>query len=257
MYKVHHILSLLDLLAKETDGQSLDLNGCNAISDKMLEKGVDISARYLYDLNREMKKMNPTDEVHEGRRTYKLDTIAKFLGLQNFRHFESSYDKPISDIMLACIGNWWSYVRANNNSDILKAPVGISYENAIDRMQMKMKGQERDFKGKLIEKGNCFSGFIESDTDKRIGLIFKLGATNKIDVLQGVFCGLSNSGDPIAGREILIRERKLKFEDMKWSRHKGNDESIDARIRKYFSSYEKNCIKVMNVAGFDLEDLGE
>lgn len=257
-HKVYHIVALLESLAQKADGQSLDLRGFNVMSDKMMEAGTEeISARYLYDLYRKMQKKEATDEVAAGRRTHMLDIIAKYLDFDRFSHFESAYDKPISNVVMACVGNWWSYVRANNNSDILKAPVKIFYANAMDGMQMELRGQERKFNGRLKEKGNCFSGFIESDTDKRIGLVFRLGATNNINLLQGVFCGLSNSGDPIAGREILVREKEMKYEKMEWSRHKHNDEKIDARIRKYFWGYERNCIKVMSINGFNLDDLGE
>lgn len=257
-HKIYHIVALLELLAKKADAESLDLRGFNMMSDKMMEEGInEISARYLYDLYRDIQKKEATNDIAGGRRTHMLDIIAKTLGYRNFRDFESAYDKPVSDVMMACVGNWWSYVRANNKNDILKAPVKIFYTNAMDGMQMELKGHERTFKGRLKERGNCFSGFIESGSDKRIALIFKLGASNDIDLLQGVFCGLSSGGDPIAGREILVREENLGYDKMEWSRHNHNDENIDARIRKYFSSYEKNCIKVMSIAGFDLSDLGE
>jgi hypothetical protein len=253
LMKTSHILRLLEELA-ERHAQSLDRYGFRVMSEAIDDKS-DISARYLDDLYRNMRKKGQDGKLYARPSGHLLDIIAKHLGFVSFKKFSDFHEKPVSNVLLACTGNWWSYVRSGSTKDILKAPVKIFSDSSRQSMRLELRGSERIFSGKIEERGGCLSGFLESGTNKRIGLVFKLGETLRIELLQGVFCGTSSSGNPIAGKEILVRESRLEYEKMLWSRHAFNDTRIDKNIRDYFSD-TRDCISIKEVKGFEVKDLG-
>ena len=74
-------------------------------------------------------------------------------------------------------------------------------------------------------------------------------------MLQGVFCGISSAGDPISGREILLREDHLDYEEMQWEQVRLDNPQTAPCIREYFKSSHQNCIKIRGVSTFTLDDL--
>ncbi|HCS21244.1 MAG TPA: hypothetical protein DIW47_11905 [Bacteroidetes bacterium] len=96
---------------------------------------------------------------------------------------------------------------------------------------------------------------LDSGNGKKLSLVFKLGNTTELELLQGVFCGISSAGDPISGREILVKELEQDYEKMKWAQLSLKDENTDPRILNYFAEYAPNCIKIKNVSSFQLSDL--
>lgn len=247
------VLRLVEQLAEKT-GQILDYAGFGKMSD--LIDAEHITQRYLDDLYRDMKKNEQAGKLKTGKRTYYLDPVASYLGYKNFSQFVLSLNTAKSAALMSCAGNWWSYVRDNSGNGLLKAPVKIFLDENRQQMRMELKGSERNFFGEVEDKGGCLSGFLVSGTDKKIGLMFRLGNTRNMEVLQGVFCGISSSGDPIAGRELLVREKHREYSMMQWSRHTLHDEEIDHNIRKYFADHALNCLKVKEIKGFDLASLG-
>jgi hypothetical protein len=202
MLKTDHVLRLIELLSERT-GHPLDFYGFRQMSERMDTKA-DISPRYLDDLYRSMTKKSVKGIKTNRVSRFHLDSVASYMGFKNFQEFSNSINISLSPIVLSCTGNWWSYVRANSDKYIFRAPVRIFLDKSRQSIRLELKGKERMFSGKIEEKGSCISGFLESGTDKRIGLVFKLGNSQQIELLQGVFCGISSSGDPIAGREILV-----------------------------------------------------
>lgn len=89
---------------------------------------------------------------------------------------------------------------------------------------------------------------LDSDRNKKMLIILKGNVNKHSQVLQGVFSGISSTGDPIAGRELFIREHVLPLKDMKWQALALDDVSLDPRIRKYFENPKDNCIKIDNQA---------
>lgn len=255
MVKNTTVKKLLDALAEKT-GQSLDYHGYWKMSDALesfaLEKKMtSISQGYLADTYRNIKKKldNNTKESRTSRDH--LDTIACYLGYKSFEQFSSSVDKPISDVFHSCMGNWWSYVRSNSGDFLLKAPVRIYRDEKSMEVYLEMQGKERKYKGKMLEYGSCLSGFIQSNSEKVFSLIFKLSNSQKQDVLQGVFSGMSSFGNPIAGKELLVRETNLNYQDMQWTKLPMTDNTVSLKIKDYFKDSEKTNIKISEYSDFE------
>jgi hypothetical protein len=248
MVKNTTVKKLLEALAEKT-GQSMDYHGFGKMSDVLenfaLEKGMtNISQGYLADINRNIEqKISNNKEKSKTSRDH-MDTIACFLGFNSFEQFSLSIDKPISDALKSCLGNWWSIVRYNSGDFLLKAPVRLFRDEKSMEVLIELKGQERTFTGKMTESGSCLSGFIQSKSGKVLGLIFKLSNSQKQEIIQGVFSGISSFGNPIAGRELLLRENELEYDEMHWSKLSIHDPSIPPHLRNYFSESEKNNIKI-------------
>jgi hypothetical protein len=100
---------------------------------------------------------------------------------------------------------------------------------------------------------------LESKQDKNLHLVFNVGHSKRPNVLQGVFSGMSTAGDPIAGREVLVR-RKEKIFELKNSRQsisemlksKSEEEKI---IGKYFKEVNQNILKGGKSSTYELTDL--
>lgn len=245
------VLRLIEQLSKKT-GQVPDHAGFGKMCEMIDED--EISQRYLYDLYTRTIKLHANGVINTQARSFYLDAIAKYLGYSGFIQFSVALENIISEKVRSCIGNWWSYVRANAEDYLYKAPVSIFTDSKM-QMRMHLKGNERNFFGEIVEKGQCLFIYLESGTDKQIGLVLRIGSTKRINLLQGTFSGISSVGDPIAGREILIREKDKNFVDMNWEKLQLTDENVDERIRTYFSNYSDNCIRVNNISGFDMENL--
>jgi hypothetical protein len=248
-----YILKLIDILSERT-GQSKDFYGFRKMSEIIDDEHVDVSPRYLDDLFRKVSEKHLAGATTCRASGPHLDAICRAMGYLNFQQFCNSCDFPISPVLESCSGNWWSYFRAHAGNYIFRSPVRIFRDQLRQTMRMDVKGRERVFSGKIDERDDCLSGFLESGTDKRIGLVFKLGKNRQMELIQGVFCGIS-MGDPVAGREICVRETGMKYEEMSWSKHLLDDKSIDYRIRDFFSDYEGNCITIKDISGFEIEDL--
>jgi hypothetical protein len=248
-----YILKLIDILSERT-GQSKDFYGFRKMSETIDDERVDVSPRYLDELYRKVSEKHAGGATECRASGPHLDAIAQAMGYLNFQQFCNSCDHPVSPVLESCTGTWWSYFRASAGNYIFRSPVRIFRDHLRQTMRMDLKGRERVFSGKIDERGGCLSGFLESGTDKRIGLVFKLASSKHMELIQGVFCGIS-MGDPVAGREICIRETGMDYEEMSWSSHLLDDKTIDYRIREFFSEYEMNCIKVKDISGFEIEDL--
>ncbi len=247
-----HVKALIEQLAEVTD-QSLDYYGfgrmCEAIpQDK-------ISQKYLDDLYRNMR-----NKLHSGitlvrPSRHHLDIIASYLGFKNFEQFSISCQKKVPEILKACLGTWWSYVRANSGDFILRAPVKIYMDEQTQNIHMILHGNENKFQGSIELKGTCLFAYIKSGADKQFVITLKLGVSKNISVLKGVFCGISSSGIPIAGREVFIKETSNSFNGMKWQRFTIDDNRLDPAIRHYFSEHATNCLKISEPSFFDMNDL--
>lgn len=263
-YKPADILQLLDELAEHTNtGTSFSHfeTMFSEIKKSLPESPPFNSGDYLY------RKLFRRAKLAEKKRTpfirlnaQNIETIARFLGYQGYKQFLKMEHPDKDPVMASCAGTWYSYVRCNSgNPDILVSPVEISTKGK--EVVMKLKGPGRIFHGQMSRKGNCLYCNLDGGNEKKLNLIFKLGSVKHPDVLQGVFSGVSSGGDPIAGREVLIR-KEIKFELMKNQKidmTKEPEERDDEMklLYTYFGRKENTILKGGRSSTFTLSDLNE
>lgn len=262
--RTKYIVQLLEFLAQK-EGQSTDRYGFLKVSEAVCKHYAQktgaspdneiVSQRYLYDLYRKEKEKLKAGVEVSSPRTNLIDMLADYAGYPTFVQYEKAQEKSLSNVLAACIGNWWSYVRANAGEALFKAPVKIYMDAQRNRLMMEMRSKERLFVGEVSEESSCLTAQLESGSGKKLALVFKLGNSLAIEVLQGVFSGISSAGDPIAGRELLVREPNIPYDAMQWEQLPLNDSNSDARILHYFEDYGVNCMKIKGVSSFRMGDL--
>jgi hypothetical protein len=258
--EVKYVRQLLEEVLDKLGVQS-DFVGFDTLSKKLnlykITKGKLISPKYLREnLWYEIRKSEASGITHRKFKADYLDRIAKILGKDDFRHFVRSCRDPLPEGMERLMGNWWSLVRANSGDWILKAPIRI-YTNAEDgKPMMDMRGGQQLFTGPLALREGILFCELHSGKTKSFYLVMKVGVNEKVQVLQGIFAGISSAGDPIGGREVFIKEENLQdFEAMNWQKLALTDKSLQPEVKTYFGQYEGNCLKIKNASRFSLDDL--
>lgn len=263
-YNPHHILLLLGQAAEQA-GSSLEYAQLGRLSESINEQArlpeePEITRRYLYEklLVRCRKAITEQASVVGLADAY-VNRIVKYLGYRNFDHFTTLQQRPADAQLEQCIGAWYSYVRENSGlPHILRAPVRIWNEE--NQYYMELRGPHRTFTGLIHRRGACIFAKLSYEPDKELHLVFKIGNAQSPELLQGVFSGMSTNGDPIAGREILVRQseqipealspRKFNISQPDW-----DAVELDARIVRYFEDFGRNYVKVTGVSTFTLDDL--
>jgi hypothetical protein len=215
----------------------------------------EVSQKYLYETYNAVEKA--IQEKKEDLRTSraKMDAIAEALGYKNFSEFEKTILSPLDPLLDHYEGNWWSIVRANGSNHILKAPIKIYKDKVENKMKIDMKGGARSFTGYVqLRAGNLFCE-LDSNDNKILYLIMKIGSNKYTRLLQGIFAGISSAEDPIAGRELFWKEEQLSFDDMQWEKLPVNTPKLDKRITNYFAKSEGNCLKGGQASVHDMVDL--
>jgi hypothetical protein len=257
-YNSAHVKGLLQALADHT-GQTFDGHGFMAMSEALQEfqEFPEVSRRYLSE--KLHKRIQDSGSMKIGLVRDKLEKIARFLGFQNFNDFVNTRYSPIDPRLLGCIGNWYSFVRCNSGRpDLLISPVKI-FRNG-QKVYLRLKGIKRVFVGELRLKGSCLFCLLDTGSNKELHLSFKIGMEEHPMLLQGTFSGVSSGEDPIGGRELLVREDHLDFDELANRKISvleaiENGEEKFTRIGNYFANYDKNNLKISNVSTFDLDDL--
>jgi hypothetical protein len=259
-YNAADIMSLLGEVAKATDmtlGYASFKEIYSEMEDKM-KKLPPFKERYLYkEVYQKLKKLKSAKAVIDLNQN-NIEYVAKFLGFNNYDQFKKILTEPVHPILKKCLGNWYSYVRCNSGDEyVLISPVRITEKGR--EITMRLNGKQRIFEGVLKFEGNCIYCLLESKQDKNLHLVFNIGFVPEPQVLQGVFSGMSSAGDPIAGREILIRteENFNKMENRRQSisemlRSKSEEEKI---IAKYFKEANQNILKGGKSSTYELTDL--
>lgn len=247
------VKQLIEALARAAN-ESLDHRGFEMMSDH-IEKitGQEITRKYLYETYRKVCADIKAGVQEVRNYEEKLDTISKAIGYRRYLDFEKAVTQPVDAQLKPYAGNWWSIVRANAGAYLLKAPVRL-YEDE-QQMRIELQGGLHLFKGTVTLRAANLFCTLESGKDKSIQLVMKAGAASDPLLLKGVFSGISTAGDPIAGRKLLLREHDLPFGQMHWKKLPLDDTGLDPRIDRYFSHYEKNCIKITQVSTFSMRDL--
>lgn len=249
-----HVKNLIEDFALFV-GESVDKRGYHVMSDYMEDHSdVPVSNFYLSDIYRRVCGQLNDGETSVKAQQNKMDAIAKVLGYENFLKYAKAISEPVSPLLIGCIGNWWSLVRANNGAYILKAPVRISLTDQRT-IAIELKGGRKQFTGTVsLRSGNIFCE-LDTGEDKKLFIVMKVGTRSHPRLLQGTFAGISTGGDPIAGRELFLREEEIPFEEMYWNKLGLSLNNLDERINNYFSTYHNNCIKINNVSTFSMTDL--
>lgn len=188
-----------------------------------------------------------------------LEIIAEYLGYKNYLQFLGMHEHKFPVALESCEGVWYSYVRCNSGDpEVYVSPVHIYQKTK--QIFVEMRGYTRKFKGELKMEGNCLFCLLESGQDKNIHLVLKIGLAKKPNVLQGVFSGLSSGGDPIAGREVFVRQHgtefdKLKHKKLKISELINSKDEEEKVIGEYFSDKQLNILKGGQASTFELNDL--
>lgn len=260
--KVEKVSELLKSVSERANS-SLDHSYMITIAEKINEeiKGEPIITKeYLYKhfVKKAETAIKKGEDVLSFSPIY-LNKLSKFAGYESYSHFEQSEHKKIDPQLKSCEGTWYSFVRCNSGKeDLLMSPVRILEENRT--MQMILKGPSREFKGELRKKGINLFAFLESEDAKELHLVFKIGIAMKPEVLQGVFSGISSGGDPIAGKEVLIRVNDKTFEELRNERisikeAEASSNTLMRSLANAFKRYEGNSLKITGGSTFTISDL--
>lgn len=232
---------VIRLLSELADKVSVDLDyGGFGIMEEYLENG--ITQKYLDDTYRKAKRALERKQVNTGSRAAKLSEIAKGLGYKNFHDFEYTTSRPVNPLLKNCVGVWWSMVRGSKGDSVFKSPVKIRISEDQEVL-IAMQGRENKFKGRVQLSAGCLFCTLDSGKGKKLNIILKANVSEHARVLQGIFSGVSSTGEPIGGRELFVRETQLKFDEMKWAELPLPNDPLDHRISAYFSDVYRNCIR--------------
>jgi hypothetical protein len=257
--KIHHIEQLLAALSRKTN-RPQDTKGFDEISDLIDDNA--ISGRYLYRyLYLRAKEARERNTKILSLKTLKLDKLASYLipGI-TFLEWCSRADRPLTNELVSCIGNYYCYVRRNaEEGTLMRSPVQIfEHDNSI---YFKLRGPRWTYEGGAHLKNGCLFILMQASGGKEIHHVYKLGKREKPLVLQGIFSGVSTVFEPIGGRTVLIRTEedftKLKNSELEIADMKRSADKEQRRLAEYFLSYEANNLKIKPVTTFTLDDLGK
>jgi hypothetical protein len=243
---------LLKKLAEETGIGNFKHGNCGKMSE-MIDND-EVSQGYLYTASRKLQKAQREKREDVDLNEKNLEPIAVFLGYDSFFAFETWLSNPSDKELSKYEGQWWSYVRANEGNYIFRAPISI-YPDPEKGMYLKLKGEQNVFIGKVEMLAGCLFCELRAGNNKKLYIVMKGSTNEKFSVLQGTFSGISSASRPIGGKEVFIREDKLKFEDMKWEKTEIDKNGYDPRINRYFWDPKESCIKIEKMSAFDISDL--
>lgn len=261
-YYALDILKLLNAIAEETN-HTLAHADIDLIYDDIKDKDpvlLSMSGDYIYrKLYLRVRDATPKHNTSIRLNKSYIEALAHTLRYKSYQDFLSEKHPDKKDALVKCIGNWYSYVRCNSGKpDVLVSPVRIYAEGK--KICMELKGPERSFRGTVKLNGNCLYCFLESDQSKNLHIVLKTGLAIRPEVLQGVFSGISSGGDPIAGREVFIRQEK-DFSLLKPRKFRITDttgkKNEEQAVADYFSKKEKNILKGGVASSFILDDLDQ
>jgi hypothetical protein len=254
------IMDLLERVAKKA-GRPLTSTQLTKIQDEMKKVcgepffGDKYLYKYLFLPARKMERngggiLTLSDEY--------IEIIARYAEFEDYSKFLEKKDQKLPDELLSCVGVWYSYVRCNSGDmDVLASPVSI-YQKA-NEIVVEMQGSSRSFKGEIRMERDCLYCSLKSGKGKNIHFVLKIGVALIPKVLQGVFSGVSSAGDPIAGREVLVRQEldfdKLKHKRLKISTLINSNNEEEKLIGEYFSDKQQNILKAGTASTYELNDL--
>lgn len=190
-----------------------------------------------------------------------LNSVARFLGFDDFKGFLADLEDKKDPQLLSLIGNYYSYVRMNTHDEdglVLRSPVRI-FKKKDGKIWLELKGASHTFSGEVKNRGGCLYILLEAKEGKAFHHVYKVGNRKSPKVLQGIFSGVTTAFDPIGGRVVLIWSEteyealttaKLEIETLKKSTITG-----ESKLAAYFRDYLNNNLKPNRSASFGIEDL--
>lgn len=258
-YEPEKVLELLKLVADKAKVGKLDYPSCIRITE-LINEAIDsrIGEKYLYRLHLSATKAAEAKTgISPKPRESCINLLAEYAGYKGYEDFLAVSAEEFEELN-TYVGNWYSYVRCVSGAEeVLISPVRIYSQNG--KMWIELKGPEKIFKGELQMKADCLICLLKADKGKEIHLVFKAGISMKPSVLQGVFSGISTAGDPIAGREVLVRQEedftRLQNKRLPISKLKASDDPGEKSIGEYFGEYFRNSVKAGYSSTFGISDL--
>lgn len=250
---IPHLDRLLEQLAAKTK-YPLDIKGLYQIS---LEVG--LKEKYLYEyILRKKEKARREGRATISVHSAKLDTAAQYLGFKTYQAFVDAISKPVDPILQSLIGNYYSYVRRNDDQGyILRSPVRM-YEDQ-GKVLWELKGPMRSYKGEVKLRHGCLFILMEEEIGKQIHHVYKIGTRQRPDVLQGIFSGVSTTFDPIGGRTVLVRSDaafdNLHNKEASVKELSKSDVALERGISNYLKDFASNNLRIDWVVKFGEADL--
>ena len=242
---------LIEAIARATH-EDLTFKGFQAME---LKVGGSIGEKYLYKKYDEVAK-RPAGMISIQRS--RLDDLLGFLGFDDLSAFQNAIAHPISELLRSCEGSWYCHVRQNSkNGTLYLSPVNIYPQQG--KMMYFLAGPHQVYTGELKLKNQVLCALIEGSNGKQFHHVFKIGNRHRPNVLQGIFSGVSTSGNPIGGRVVLRRSNEA-YESLKGGKFSiksliSSPEEDQQRIGRYFESFEKNNLRIEQVDTYELDDL--
>ncbi|MEL6699808.1 MAG: hypothetical protein AAFP89_26470 [Bacteroidota bacterium] len=134
----------------------------------------------------------------------------------------------------------------------MRSPVSIDLYSGS--LRVRLKGPHRILEGEGKLKNGCLYTTLNA-SDKVIHMVFKLGKARNPNVLQGVFSGISTSGDPIAGREVWVKAAQENENRIFNLENKGDKAALPQEVYRYFNDFGQNYIHIKRPSSFELDDL--
>lgn len=250
---IPHLDKLLELLAEKTN-QPLDVKGLKEMSE-----AAGLTEKYLYEhIHRKKEKARKDGQATISVQSGRLDIVAQFLGFKSYQSFTNSIDRPLDPILLALVGNYYSYVRRNDELGfILRSPVCIYEETG--KILFELKGPMRLYSGEVKLKHGCLFIILEEVGGKQIHHVYKIGTRQKPEVLQGIFSGVSTNFDPIGGRTVLVRVEdefeKLINKEAQLEEFFRSTIYSEKSVSLYLKEFSINNLRINRVINYGIADL--
>lgn len=242
----------------------ITLAKCRILSDKLNEvvkSNPEISADYIYNnLYLNLNKATKAGRKDHGLNTDYVEKLLAFLGVAGISDW---LNPPLSQPNIlgeqGLIGTYYSYVKCNSGrEDILVSPVQIYFDQ--NSLMMKLRGRQREYLGMVEISSGCMFAMISSSGGRKIHLIGKVGYNQRPDLIQCVYSAVSSAGDPIAGKELLIRVSNASLEDGQNERisieSMLNSSKADQKaIGAYFLKDNYQVCKIKDISTFTLDDI--
>lgn len=253
---IRHVDKLLELLSDKTR-QALDVKGLKEMSELL-----GLQDKYLYEyVYRKKEKAKQADEAEISIQSSKLEVMAKFVGYRSYAAFINDLEPPLDPVLKGVIGNYYSYVRRNDDKGyLLRSPVRIVQHG--HQVMVELFGPKWVYRGVMKKVHGCLFVLLEADGGgKMIHHVYKIGNREEPGILQGVFSGVSTSFDPIGGRTVLVRVKEpfdaLVGREGLITEFEVSDLKHERKVAAYLEEYSRNNLRINRVITFELDDLIE
>lgn len=253
-YKRDDIRLLIETLVDATrkDGGDLTTEGYKVMAELLTERTkIPFNEKYL------KYTLYDGGFGKRGPHLTRLDAIAKFVGHRNYRAFLESLN--LDSGLQSLIGEYYCFVRMNQEKgELLRSPVKIFPKDG--RISYYLKGSRLHYEGELKKSEGCLFVLMKSiKGDKSFYHVYRIGAMDKPEVLQGIFSGVSTNFNPIGGRAVLVRANE-SFENLKIGRLdvktlRRSKQVIEQNLALYFEKMEENNLSISTPSTFDRRDL--